>query len=244
MKPPDQEGRTKHMKKRKGKLIAVEGADGSGKGTQSRRLVRRLRASGVAARRIAFPQYTGSFFGKMAAAYLRGDYGAAAAVDPHLAALLYAADRYEARERIARAQADGTTVVLDRYVDSNKAHQAAKLKRSENRREFLAWVDKLEYGVFKLPRPDFTLYLHVPARIAGDLIGRKAARAHLRGKKRDIHEADPAHLRRAERIYLELARACPPARGALIECVEGRRLLTVREVGERIWDVLRRRRLV
>ena len=232
------------MKKRKGKLIAVEGTDGSGKGTQTKRLVRRLRVGGAAARRIAFPQYGGSFFGKMAAAYLRGEYGPARAVDPHLAALLYAADRYDAGERIARALADGTTVVLDRYVDSNKAHQAAKLKRSKNRGEFFAWVDELEYGHFKLPRPDFTLYLHVPARIASELIGRKAARAHLRGKKRDMHEADMGHLRRAEKIYLELAGACPPARGALIECVEGRRLLTVREVGERVWDVLRRHRLV
>ena len=181
------------MKKRKGKLIAIEGTDGSGKGTQTRRLVRRLRAAGVDARRIAFPQYGKSFFGGMAAAYLRGEYGAAGAVDPHLAAVLYAADRYEARGKIARALEAGTTLVLDRYVDS---------------------------------------------RVASELIGQKAARTHLHGKKRDLHEADLGHLRRAERAYLQLARACPAARGALLKCVDKGRLLSVVEIGERIWNLV------
>lgn len=226
------------MKKRKGKLIAIEGTDGSGKGTQTRRLVRRLRAAGVDARRIAFPQYGKSFFGGMAAAYLRGEYGAAGAVDPHLAAVLYAADRYEARGKIARALEAGTTLVLDRYVDSNKAHQAANLKRTVKRADFFAWIDRLEYGVFQLPRPDFTLYLHVPTRVASELIGHKAARTHLHGKKRDLHEADLGHLRRAERAYLQLARACPAARGALLKCVDKGRLLSVVEIGERIWNLV------
>lgn len=232
------------MKKRKGKLIAVEGTDGSGKGTQSKRLVRRLRAAGVSAKRIAFPQYGTSFFGAMVAAYLRGEYGAAGAVDPHLAAALYAADRFEARAGIVRALEQGATVVLDRYVDSNKAHQGANLKRRAQRAAFLAWLDRLEYGVFDLPRPDFTLYLHVPVRVASALIDRKAARAHLRGRKRDLHEANLSHLRGAERIYLELACACPAARGALVKCVERGRLLSVAEVGECIWETLRRRLVV
>ena len=235
--------RSSAVNSRKGKLIAIEGTDGSGKGTQTKMLVRRLRAEGLAARRIAFPQYATSFFGKMVAAYLRGEYGKAGTVAPHLAAILYAADRHEARDGILRALDEGKSIVLDRYVDSNKAHQAANLSRFAERAAFLAWIDKLEYGIFKLPKPHYTIYLHVPTRIAAGLVGRKAARTHLHGKRRDMHEADPRHLRRAERVYMELAQACPPSRGTLIECVEGRRMRSRSEIADSIWAALLKRRL-
>lgn len=231
-------------KRRQGTLIAVEGGDGSGKGTQTRLLVRRLRLEGAAAVRIAFPQYGRSFFGKTVAAYLRGEFGGSGAVDPHLAAVLYAGDRYEARETMLTALAEGKVVVLDRYVDSNKVHQAANLGRGADCAAFLKWIDTLEYGVFKLPRPDFTLYLRVPTRIAVGLIDGKSARVHLRGKKRDLHEADLGHLRRAERLYVQMARACPPRRGALIECVEKGRLLGRAEIADRIRAALTRRGLL
>ena len=229
---------------RKGKLIAIEGTDGSGKGTQSRRLVRALRRDKVPVTLISFPQYDRSFFGEAVAAYLRGEYGKAGAVDPHLAALLYAGDRFEARDRILRAIRSGRTVILDRYVRSNKAHQAANLPAGARRGPFLDWIDRLEYGVFKLPRPDFTVTLHVPVRVAVELIGRKAPRAHLRGNARDLHEADLNHLRRAERVYLDLAKNTPPEKGALIRCVTRNRLRQPEEITGAILDALRERRLI
>jgi len=222
-----------------GRLIAVEGSDGSGKATQSRLLVQRLRAEGYPAERISFPRYGRSFFGRLAGAYLRGELGGAAAVDPRLAAMIYAADRWEAREAILRWLAEGRVVVCDRYVDSNKAHQAARLPRGADKAGFLRWVDRMEYRVFGLPGPDFTLYLHVPHRLALHLIGRKGRRPYLSGRERDLHEADPAHLRRAERIYLDLASRRGPSRGALIRCVRAGRLLTRAEVHERIWAAVR-----
>ena len=232
------------MASTQGKLIVIEGTDGSGKGTQTKRLVRTLRAAGVDATRIAFPQYRTSFFGKAIAAYLRGEFGKAGTVDPHMAAVLYAADRFEARDRIRAALAAGKRVVLDRYVDSNKAHQAANLKPKADRAAFLKWIDRMEYRVFKLPKADFTLYLHVPTRVASELIDHKAARAHLNGRKRDLYEADMRHLRRAEAVYLELAKACPPSRGRLIECVEQGALLSRAAIARRIEETLRERRLM
>ena len=230
--------------RRKGKLIVIEGSDGTGKATQSRLLVRRLRKEGLLAERVAFPQYGKSFFGDMVAAYLRGDYGAAGDVDPRLAAVLYAADRWEARDKLERARMRGTVVVLDRYVDSNKAHQAARLPKRQRRADFLDWVDRLEYGVIGLPRPDFTIYLRVPHRMATALIDRKARRAHLKGRRRDLHESDADHLRRAERVYARLADACPSDRGTEIVCVERGRLLSKADIADRIWSALLDRGLV
>lgn len=228
---------------RKGRLIVIEGSDGSGKATQSRRLAAHLRMAGIPAVRIAFPGYTRAFFGRTVARYLRGEFGASGQVDPHLAAVLYAGDRFEARDRIRRWIEQGRAVICDRYVDSNKAHQAARLADDSVRGEFLTWIDRLEFGVFKMPRPDFTLFLHMPHAHAHELIGRKGKRAYLRGRRRDIHEADARHLQRAESIYLDLARSRGPRRGALIECVRDGALLTRSQIARLVWDALPERYL-
>jgi len=224
----------------KGCLVVIEGSDGSGKATQTRLLVRRLRADGIATERIAFPGYRRSFFGRMVGSYLRGEFGSADSVDPHLAAVLYAGDRRQARERITGWLDQGKVVVCDRYVDSNKAHQAARLPRGADRLAFFKWVDRLEYQVFKMPRPDCVLFLHVPHKFAEGLIEQKGRRAYLRGKRRDAHEADPGHLRRAERIYKELAAQRRSGRVVLIECIARGELLSKSEIGERVYAAVQR----
>ena len=224
----------------RGRLIVVEGSDGSGKATQSRLLVRRLLKEGATAGRIAFPQYHRTFFGRMTAAYLRGEFGSADAVDPRLASILYAGDRWEMRDKMLRRLDAGEVVVCDRYVDSNKAHQAARLPRNADRAAFLRWVDRLEYGVFGMPAPDFTLFLHVPYSTADRLISRKGRRSYLQGRRRDVHEADPAHLRKAERIYMEIVKGRRSGRAALIECVEEGRLLPRSAIAEKVWQAVRR----
>jgi len=222
--------------KKKGKLIVLEGSDGSGKATQTRLLARRLRAEGYAVERIDFPGYKRAFFGRMAAAYLRGEYGAA---DPRLAAVLYAGDRFEARDRMLKWLAEGKVVLCDRYVDSNKAHQAARLPADADRKAFFRWVDSMEYGVFKLPRQDCVIFLHVPARVAEDLIDRKGRRAYLRGRKRDAHEADGGHLDRASSVYRELAKR-RGRRNRLVECLESGTLLSKKTIHERVYKAVKR----
>ena len=227
----------------KGRLIAIEGSDGSGKATQSRLLIRRLRGAGIMAEHLAFPRYARSFFGRMAAQYLRGEFGPGEEVDPRLASVIYAADRWEAAPKIEGWLDQGKVVVCDRYVDSNKAHQAARLPEEANRAAFLRWVDRLEYEVLGIPRPDFTLFLQVTCDVSSRLISAKGERAYLRGKKRDVHEADPRHLQRAGRIYKDLAAGRPRSRGAMIECVEHGRLLSRMEIADRVWAALQRRQL-
>jgi dTMP kinase len=178
----------------------------------------------------------------MVAEYLRGEL--TSTLDPRLAALLYAGDRWEAKSRIEGWLLEGRVVVCDRYVDSNKAHQAARLARERERGKFLVWVDRLEYGVFRLPRADYTIFLHMPSAAASRLIARKGPRAYLRGKRRDIHEADARHLREAERIYLRLAAGRPDREGVLIECAESGRPLSKSEVAGRIWRAILQRGLL
>src|ERR1700720_3262175 len=118
----------------RGKLIALEGIDGSGKRTQLDLLAQALDARGVATLRISFPRYESSF-GKLVARYLNGEFGSLETVDPHLSALLYAGDRLEAKAEIQAELAAGKIVLADRYVGSNLAHQSGRLP-PEQREEF------------------------------------------------------------------------------------------------------------
>src|SRR5665213_456271 len=175
----------------RGKIIALEGIDGSGKRTQLDLLAGALGARGLATFRIGFPRYE-SFYGKLVGRYLNGDFGTLEAVDPHLSALLYAGDRQEAKPEIEAALAAGKIVLADRYIGSNMAHQSARVT-PEKREEFFAWLKLLEYGLYELPAEDLVVYLQVPVDEAHRLVGLKLARAYT-VKTRDIHEADITHL--------------------------------------------------
>ena len=186
----------------RGKFIALEGIDGSGKQTQLDLLAPALEARGQAVFRISFPRYD-SFYGKLVARYLNGEFGALNAVDPHLSALHYAGDRLEARPEIEAALAAGKIVLADRYVGSNLAHQSARVA-AEQREEFLGWLKRLEYGLYALPAEDLVVYLRVPVAEAHRLVGLKSARAYT-NLKRDIQEADIKHLEETAIIYDRLA---------------------------------------
>jgi dTMP kinase len=186
----------------RGKLIALEGIDGSGKLTQLDLLARELDSRGLPTFRISFPRYE-SFFGKLVGRYLNGEFGELGAVDPHLSAMLYAGDRLEAKPEIETALSAGKIVLADRYIGSNMAHQSARVPAGE-REEFLAWLKRLEYGLYALPVEDLVVYLRVPVAEAHRLIGHKSARAYT-SLKRDIQEADIKHLEETASIYDRLA---------------------------------------
>jgi dTMP kinase len=186
----------------RGKLIALEGIDGSGKRTQLDLLAGEFDARGLATHRISFPRYESSF-GKLVGRYLNGDFGDLNGLDPHLSAMLYAGDRLEAKPEIEAALSAGKIVLADRYVGSNLAHQSARVP-PEQREEFLAWLKRLEFGLYGLPPEDLVLYLRVPVAEAHRLVALKAARAYTR-LKRDIQEADTKHLEQTAIIYEGLA---------------------------------------
>jgi dTMP kinase len=186
----------------RGKLIALEGIDGSGKRTQLDLLAHALEARGRSVMRISFPRYDSSF-GKLAGRYLNGDFGALQAVDPHLSSLLYAGDRFEAKGDIESALAAGKIVLADRYIGSNLAHQSERIP-PEQRDEFLVWLKHVEYVIYGLPLEDLVVYLRIPAPDAYRLIGLKAPRTYT-SLRHDILEADVAHLEQTAGIYDRLA---------------------------------------
>jgi dTMP kinase len=186
-----------------GALVAIEGIDGAGKGTQAAQLVETAAARGHRVASFSFPLYDGNPFSRAIADYLNGEFGSADEVHPELAALLYAGDRFHARPRIVAALEENDLVVCDRYVASNAAHQGAKLE-GEARRRLLAWLDEVEHGEFALPRPQLVVLLDAPVALARELVGRKAVRGYTT-LEADIHEGDAAHSAATREVYLELA---------------------------------------
>jgi dTMP kinase len=186
-----------------GALVAIEGIDGAGKGTQAARVAETATAAGFSVASFSFPLYDGNPFSRAVADYLNGEFGGADEVHPELAALLYAGDRFHARPRLVAALAESDLVVCDRYVASNAAHQGAKLT-GEARTRLLDWLDEVEYGEFALPRPALVVLLDAPVALARELVGRKAERGYTT-LEADIHESDAGHSGATREVYLELA---------------------------------------
>jgi dTMP kinase len=200
-----------------GILIAFEGIDGSGKHTQMRLLEHELTSRGCPVFSTAFPNYE-SWFGKMIARFLNGEFGPLESVDPHFTALLFAGDRFEAKPKLTEALSGGNIVLADRYIGSNLAHQTARVPVAK-RADFLNWIEHLEYNIYGLPRENLVLYLRVPPREAQHLIGKKSSRSYT-GAKQDIQEADLTHLADAADMYDLLSRRSP---WATIQCYDAAR---------------------
>lgn len=221
----------------RGKLVALEGIDGSGKRTQLEMLARAMRTRGIAHTTIAFPRYDG-FFGRMVAQYLNGEFGTLTEVDPHFSALLYAGDRLENKKLLENYLADGKLVLADRYIASNFAHQGARVAPRQFP-QFLHWLEKLEYGVYDLPEEDLVIYLRLPAERAQKLVGKKRARHYTR-RRRDLQEANLAHLKAAARIFDQLARR---RNWATVECMSAQKhgLRSTEDIHSEIMALIDRR---
>lgn len=215
-------------------LVAIEGIDGSGKGTQAGRLCERLKSSGAAVELLSFPRYTATRFGKAIGEFLNGRFGSLGEVHPMLASLLYAGDRFESRDVLRKSIQTHDVVVLDRYVASNIAHQGAKLQGAE-REELTKWVETVEFEIFELPKPDLVILLDLPAATAQTLIAKKSARTYT-DKKADLQEADGSYLAQVGEVYRQLAVDGP--RWKIVPCLKGGSLRTIEEIGEEIFDIV------
>jgi dTMP kinase len=214
-----------------GKLIAIEGIDGSGKRTQVELLTLTLKARGHSVYSTGFPQYD-SWFGKMVGKFLNGDLGPLDSVDPRFSAMLYAGDRFEAKFKLEAALDSGQILLVDRYIASNLAHQTARVPPAQ-RAEFLQWIEHLEYQVYGLPRESLILYLRVPPREAQRLVALKSARSYT-SAQRDLQEASLRHLEDAAEMYDSLSRSIPWATIQCFDAIHG----TMREPEEIAIEVL------
>jgi dTMP kinase len=187
-----------------GLFLAFEGIDGSGKGTQAGRLAASAAERGHSVASFSFPLYDANPFSRAIGQYLNGELGSLDEVHPALSALLYACDRFHARPGLERAIEQSDLVVCDRYVASNLAHQGSQLT-GEERERFLEWLDEVEYGEFRLPKPDLVVLLDAHPKLARELVAKKGARSYT-SLEADILESDEAHGDASREIYLELAR--------------------------------------
>ncbi|MCA9351478.1 deoxynucleoside kinase [Patescibacteria group bacterium] len=194
------------MSKNKGKLIVIDGTDGSGKATQVAKLKERLTSEEYQVCSLDFPRYYDNFFGGFIGECLAGKHGNWAELDPKIASVVYAADRFESSAQIRTWLEEGSIVILDRYVSSNQIHQGGKIKDLEERRTFMSWLDTMEHEVFKIPRPDAILYLDVSVEITQKLLKKKSAqesKQYLDGEG-DQHENNIEHLTKARESGLKM----------------------------------------
>lgn len=223
----------KDAQQNNGTFIVIEGTDGSGKGTQFNLLVERLRKEGYDIATFDFPQYEqpSSFFVKE---YLNGNYGTADEVGPYTGSLFYALDRYQAAPAIREALAAGKVVLANRFTGSNMGHQGTKFANHEERRGYFIWLDNLEFQMLKIPRPDKSFVLRIPAATAQSLVDQKEQRSYT-DKKRDIHEADLSHLEQAVEVYDDLCNLFPKD-FQRIDCVRSGKLLSINTVQDMLWE--------
>lgn len=215
------------MDTKRGVFIVIEGSDGSGKATQLGLVRERLEASGYDVATFDFPQYDqpSSYFVKR---YLEGGYGTADQIGPYTSSLFYALDRFEAAPRIREALAQGKIVVSNRFTGSNMAHQGTKITNAEQRRGFFIWLDNLEFEMLRIPRPDISFILRVPADISETLLKQT-------GKKPDLHEADRVHLARTVLVFDDMAQLFPKD-FQRIDCVRGGELLDIPTINNMLWE--------
>ena len=223
---------------RQGKLIVIEGTDGSGKGLQTKLLIERLQKDKYKVATASFPQYGKKSAGPVEE-YLNGKYGDAAGLNPYAASLFFALDRFDLSLELTQKRKQGFTIILDRYVDSNAGHQGGKISDLAEREKFVKWLYDTEYQILKIPKPDIVIILHVPAEIGQKLILQKQQRVYLEnGKKQDGHETNLEHLKNAEASYLWLAKKFPRDH-KIIECVENGVLLSPENICEKAFKIIK-----
>ncbi|UCD04535.1 MAG: dTMP kinase [Candidatus Woesearchaeota archaeon] len=221
----------------KGKLVVIEGIDGSGKGTQSKLLVDQLKREGYSVQYINFPQYESwsSIFIKK---YLDNGLGDLEEIGPKQASIFYALDRYVASKQIKDWLKEGCIVISNRYISSNKGHQMSKIEDKKEREEFLEWLNNLEYNILRNPKENVNIFLDVDPKVAQELIDQKSLRDYLSiGKKRDIHEDDIDHLKKARDTYLWLIEK--EKNWYKIDCMKNSEILSIEEIHNKLCKLIK-----
>ncbi len=185
-----------------GRLIVVEGLDGSGKATLTASLAARWTAQGRSVAKLAFPRYGLSIYADLVKDALYGRLGDLSA-SVHGPALLFALDRRDAADEIRHAIADNDIVLLDRYVSSNAAYGSARLGGPAIVNDFAEWISELEIDRFEVPRPDLQILLDVPLALAQSRALRRAGEQVDRAL--DAFESDGGLQRRTAAMYAQLA---------------------------------------
>ena len=212
-----------------GKLIVIEGTDGSGKSTQFRLLTDRLESEQVKFQKLVFPQYSepSSALIRM---YLGGEFGKSPSdVNAYAASAFYSVDRYASYRKVwGKWYEEGGLVVSDRYTTSNAVHQASK-EPEDKREDFLNWLYDFEYDKLGLPRPDLVIYLDVPTDFTEKMLRHRESETNTHA---DIHEQDMQYLATCRRM----GRTAAEHYGwTVIRCVRDGAMRSMEDIHEEIY---------
>lgn len=214
----------------KGKLIVLEGLDGSGKATQAKLLAEHLAAQGVPVQKITFPDYA-SDSSALVKMYLAGQFGQHPDdVNAYAASSFYAVDRYASyKTSWGSFYEQGGVIIADRYTTSNAVHQCSKLPQKQWE-EYLHWLFDYEFRLLGLPAPDRVIYLQVDPAVSQRLM---TQRYHGDESKKDIHEADFSYLMSCREAALYAAKRFD---WQVIECCDGENPLPIEQISQMIWE--------
>lgn len=220
----------------KGKIIVIEGTDCSGKETQSKLLKDKLENMGKKVIRFYFPYYEsptgkiigGPYLGKPEICDSYFSEGSSH-VDSYVSCLYYAADRKYNMDNVISSYLDkGYIVILDRYTTSNMAHQGGKIFDKDERFNMYQWIDKLEFWLLKLPKPDITIFLHMPFKYTKELMKNRIYS--------DDNEKDNEFLKNSEEAYIELSELY---NWDTIECVDNDRIKSIETINDEIMEIVK-----
>ncbi len=209
-----------------GRLIVIEGIDGSGKTTQIDLLAKALAEKKIPYEVISFPRYGDNIYADLVTRYLEGEFGSINEVNPYLISLAFAGDRFLAKPEIESWLNEGKIVLANRYISANKAHMGAHLLE-EKREEFFSWLDSLEYQTHKMPREDLTILLSIDPEV-----GQKNVASRLL----DLHEENLKHLEEANKIYLELSKK--ESNWHVVDCMKDGEMKSPEEIQQELLSIL------
>ncbi len=214
----------------KGKLIVIEGLDGSGKSTQIEYLKSKLNGKNV--HQIKLPDYD-SESSALVKMYLRGDFGKDPGdVNAYAASAFYAVDRFANYKMKWKSFYDsGDIIISDRYTTSNAYHQATKIDKGE-RADFFKWLEDFEYGLIGVPKPDAVIYLDMPIEISQKMM---SERYHGDETKKDIHESNLDYLYKCRDAALDAAEKMG---WYVVKCNDGDRPRSIESIGDEIFSII------
>lgn len=215
-----------------GKLIVIEGIDGSGKSTQYKKLRQRLESEGRNFRSLVFPRYDNPS-SALIRMYLGGEFGSDPGdVNAFAASSFYSVDRYASyKTEWEQYYREGGVLLSDRYTTSNAVHQGAKLPDPE-RRSYFAWLEEFEFCRLGLPRPDRVIYLNIDVETS---LRQMKVRQEATGTHGDIHETHADYLKSC----IEAGQsACAYFGWTKIDCIRGGEMRSIDEIHQEIYDTV------
>lgn len=223
--------------KKEGKFFVIDGTDGSGKGTQTKIIIERLKKDGYDILEADFPQY-GNKSAALVEEYLNGKFGDFNEVNAYQASIFYACDRFAASKEMKEHLSKGGIIISNRYVSSNMIHQSSKIEDEKELSKFLDWLENLEFNIFKIPKPNKVFFLDVPYQIGQQLCKKKDIRTYIENDKNlDIHESSKEHLKLAYNRALSLVNKYP--HWTHICCAPNNEIRTIEDINEEIYNKIK-----